>query len=56
MKYAKAVAAIVGAAVTAALGIWGPDTTVGQVLVVVAAVCTAAGVYLVPNQPAEPTR
>jgi hypothetical protein len=52
MKAAKAVVAIVGAGVTAALGIWGPDTGVGQVLVVVAALCTAAAVYLVPNAPA----
>lgn len=52
MRAAKAVAAIIGAGVTAALGIWGPDTTVGQILVVAAALCTAAGVYLVPNTPA----
>jgi len=49
MRAAKAVVAILGAGVTAALGIWGPDTSVGRVLVIVAAICTAAGVYLVPN-------
>lgn len=53
MKYAKAVAAIIGAGATAALGIWGPDTSAGRILVVVAALCTAAGVYLVPNKPAQ---
>lgn len=51
-RYAKAIAAIGGAGVTAALGIWGPQTPVGQVLVVVAAVLTAVGVYMTPNKPA----
>lgn len=51
MKAAKAVVAIIGAGATAALGIWGPDTTVGQVLTVLVALCTAGAVYLVPNKP-----
>jgi hypothetical protein len=54
-RYSKAVAAIVGAGVTAALGIWGPETPVGQVLVVVAAVLTAVSVYGVSNEPAAPS-
>lgn len=53
MAYAKAVAAVIGAGVTAALGIWGPDSSAGQFLVVAAALCTAVGVYLVPNKPEQ---
>ncbi len=49
--YQKAIVAIVGAAVTAALGIVPPNSTVWQVLTVVAAAVTAAGVYLTPNSP-----
>jgi hypothetical protein len=47
--YEKAILAIIGSAVTAALGIFPANTTVWQVLTVVSAVLTAAGVYLVPN-------
>lgn len=53
MTAAKAAVAIVGSAVTAALGIWGPDTNVGRVLIVVSAALTAATVYLVPNKPSQ---
>lgn len=53
-KYAKAVAAILGGAVTAALGVVAPDTTLYQVLTVVAALCTAASVYAVSNTPKPP--
>lgn len=51
MKYAKALAAIAGGAVTAAIGIVPPHSTTWQILEVVSATCTAAGVYLVPNKP-----
>jgi hypothetical protein len=54
MTYAKAIVAICGAAVTAALGIIPANTTLWQILTVLAAAITAAGVYLVPNQPAKP--
>lgn len=47
--YAKALVAILGAAVTAALGIVPPDDTLWQVLTVVSAALTAAAVYAVPN-------
>lgn len=50
MKYAKAIVGVVGAAVTAALGIVPPNTTLWSVLTVVSAAVTAAGVYLVPNK------
>lgn len=53
MKAAKALVAIIGAACTAALGIWGPDTPVGHVLTIALAVCTAAAVYAVPNEEAS---
>jgi hypothetical protein len=51
-KYAKAVVAILGGGVTAALGL-GLTGTTQQVLTVVAAMLTAAAVYLVPNEPAK---
>jgi len=53
-RYRKAIVAALGAGVTAALGIWGPDTKVGQVLTVVSAALTALSVYAVPNAPTEP--
>jgi len=49
--YAKGIVAIIGAAVTAALGIVPPHTTTWQILTVLAAAVTAAGVYVVPNTP-----
>ncbi len=49
MKYAKAIVAIAGAAVTAALGIFPADTQMWTALTIVSAAITAAGVYLVPN-------
>ncbi len=55
--YAKAIVAIVGAAVTAALGIFPPNSSVWSALQIVSAALTAIGVYLVPNQadvPAKP--
>jgi hypothetical protein len=51
----KAIIAIVGAGITAALGIVAPGTELFQVLTVVAALVTAAGVYLVPNAPTVAT-
>lgn len=50
MSYAKAVVAIAGGAVTAALGIFPEDTTTWKVLTIVSAALTAAGVYLTPNR------
>jgi len=50
--YAKAIVGIVGAAVTAALGIVPPNTTTWTLLTILSAAITAAGVYLVPNRPA----
>jgi hypothetical protein len=54
-KYAKAVVGILGAAITAALGL-GLSGTIQQVLTVAAAVVTAAGVYLVPNSGTSPVK
>jgi predicted membrane channel-forming protein YqfA (hemolysin III family) len=51
MQYAKAFVAIAGAAVTAALGIFPPNTQTWTLLTVLSAALTAAAVYLVPNQP-----
>jgi hypothetical protein len=51
MSYAKTLVAIVGAAVTAALGILPRGTTGWTILTIAAAALTAAGVYLVPNTP-----
>lgn len=48
--YAKAVVAIAGAAVTAALGIFPESTLTWKLLTVAAAALTAAGVYLAPNK------
>lgn len=54
--YAKAVVAIIGAGITAALGIIAPDTDLFTVLTIASAMVTAAGVYLVPNAPAPDGR
>lgn len=54
MQYAKAIIAIIGAGVTAALGLIPPNTNVWQILTVVSALVTAAGVYLIPNTPPTP--
>ena len=53
-KYAKGIVATVGAGATAALALVAPHTTLWSVLTVVAAICTAAGVYLVSNEPTPP--
>ena len=52
MTYAKALVAIAGSTVTAALGLVAPHTTVWTILTILSAALTAAAVYLVPNAPA----
>lgn len=47
--YAKAIAAIAGAGVTTALTVWGPETQVGHVLIILSAMLTAVTVYAVRN-------
>jgi hypothetical protein len=49
--YLKAIVAIGGAAVTAALGIFPPNTQTWTLLTILSAALTAAGVYAVPNKP-----
>ncbi len=51
MYTAKAWVAVVGAGVTAALGLFPANTAVWQALTIAAAILTAASVYLVPNAP-----
>lgn len=53
-RYVKFIVAAVGGAITSALTIWGPDTTVGQVLVVASALITAISVYAFPNEQVPP--
>lgn len=53
-RYAKGIVATVGAGTTATLALVAPHTTVWSVLTVVAAICTAAGVYLAPYEPKPP--
>lgn len=52
MQYAKALVAVAGSTVTAALALFPPSSVTWQVLTVLSAGLTAAGVYLVPNKPA----
>jgi hypothetical protein len=54
VRYAKAIAAIIGGAATAAIGIVPPHTQTWMILEIASAACTAAGVYLVPNTPNTP--
>lgn len=49
MSTAKALVAIAGSTVTAALGLIPPHSTVWTILTILSAALTAAGVYLVPN-------
>ncbi len=51
-RYAKALVAAVGAAITAALGIIPSDSAWGKALTIAAAALTTIGVYLTPNLPA----
>lgn len=48
-KYTKAVVAIVGSAVTAALAIFPQGAPTWNALTILSAALTAAGVYLAPN-------
>lgn len=50
---AKAYVALAGAVATALLGVFAADTTVGQVLTVVAVIATAVSTWAVKNQDAE---
>lgn len=52
MQYAKAYAALIGSIATALLGVYAADTTVGQILTVVAVVATAVATFAIPNTPA----
>jgi hypothetical protein len=49
MTSAKAYAALVGSLVTGLLGVYGPDTDVGKVLVVVGVIVTAISTWRIPN-------
>jgi hypothetical protein len=49
MQYAKAIVGIIGAGITAALGLIPSEGNLFIILTVAAACVTAAGVYLVPN-------
>lgn len=46
---AKAYVALAGSIATALLAVYGPETTVGQVLTVVSVIATAIGTWAVPN-------
>jgi hypothetical protein len=50
-QYAKTIVAIIGAAVTTALGLIPPNTTLWIVLTILSATLTAYAVYAVPNAP-----
>lgn len=52
-QYAKAIVAVIGAAITTALGLIPPNTSLWIVLTILSAALTAAGVYLVPNAPKQ---
>ena len=49
LPYAKGIAALVGSVCTALLGIYGPETDMGRILTVVAAVATAVVTWAIPN-------
>lgn len=49
---AKAYCALVGAICVGLLGVYGPETPVGQILTVVSIVATAVVTWTVPNQEA----
>jgi hypothetical protein len=50
--YLKFIVALVGAAATAAVQVFGPEGTAGQVATIIVVVLTALGVYEAPNKPA----
>ena len=54
LNAAKAYVALLGSIATALLGVFAADTTVGQVLTVVAVVATAVATFAVPNAPSDP--
>ncbi len=49
--YAKAIVAVIGAAVTSALAIFPQGTTTWNALTIASAALTALAVYIVPNTP-----
>jgi hypothetical protein len=53
MSTAKALVAILGSTITAALGLIPAHSTTWTILTIASAALTAAGVYLVPNAPAK---
>ena len=55
LPYLKAYASLIGAVVTALLGVYTTDTPVGQVLTVVAVIATAIATWRVPNITEDPT-
>lgn len=54
LPYLKAYASLVGAVATALLGVFTADTTVGQILTVVAVIATALITWRVPNIDVDP--
>lgn len=52
-NYSKAIVAILGVGVMTALKVIAPNTDLFNVLTIVSAMLTAAGVYWVPNTSAE---
>lgn len=50
--YAKAIVAVIGSAITAALAIFPKDSTTYHALIIASAALTTLAVYLVPNAPA----
>lgn len=53
-RYAKAVAATIGAGATAALGIFAPHSTPWNIAEALAGLATVLSVYLVSNTPTPP--
>lgn len=49
MNAVKAYVALIGSIATALLGVFTGDTTVGQILTVVAVIATAVATYQFPN-------
>lgn len=49
VPYLKAYAALLGSVCTALLGVYGPDTQLGHILTVAAALATAVATFAVPN-------
>jgi len=49
LAYMKAIATLVGSIATGLLGVYASDTTIGQVLTVVAIIATAIVTWAVPN-------